>query len=113
MKSLSYNEEKFNQVAPGCRAEYINYMPRGREGIRCWEIKAQTPEDDYIIVVLKDYGYTLKGEAITITPFTNREGRNEELSRLYSEKGLSQTFLANLFNMSQPAVSLIINNKNK
>lgn len=111
LKKLSFNEAKFKQLAPDCTAEYVNYMPRGKTGMRCWEIKAQKPDGDYTIVVLRDYGYKVDGKTVEITPFKNRDGRNEEIYRLYHEEGLSQLFLANLFNMSQPSVSLIVNKK--
>lgn len=61
-----------------------------------------------MIVVLCDYGYKVNGKTVEIEPFTKRDGRNEEIYRLYHEEGLSQLFLANLFNMSQPSVSLIV-----
>ena len=111
MAKVPFNEAKFKQIAGNCTAEYINYMPRGKNGMRCWEIKAQKPDGDYTIVVLYDYGYKVDGKVIEINPFTERAGRNEEIYRLYHEKGLSQLFLANLFNMSQPSVSLIVNKK--
>ena len=58
-----------------------------------------------------DYGYKTGGEVIEIHPFVNRKERNEEICRLYYEKDVSQLFLANLFNMSQPSVSVIVNKK--
>ena len=72
MIKVPFNEAKFKQLAPDCTAEYVNYMPRGKTGMRCWEIKAQKPDGEYMI-------------------------------------GVSQLFLANLFNMSQPSVSVIVN----
>lgn len=63
------------------------------------------------IVLLCDYGYKTGGEVIEIHPFVNRKERNEEICRLYYEKGVSQLFLANFFNMSQPSVSVIVNKK--
>ena len=111
LKKLSFNEAKFKQLAPDCTAEYVNYMPRGKNGMRCWEIKAQKSDGDYTIVVLCDYCYKVDGKTVEITPFKNRDGRNEEIYRLYHEEGLSQLFLANLFNMSQPSVSVIVNKK--
>mgnify|MGYP002326835159 CR=1 FL=1 len=84
---------------------------RAVNGMRCWEIKAQKPDGDYIVVVLCDYGYKVGGKTVEIKPFAERAGRNEEIYRLYHEEGLSQLFLANLFNMSQPSVSLIVNKK--
>ena len=44
MIKVPFNEAKFKQLAPDCTAEYINYMPRGKTGMRCWEIKAQKPD---------------------------------------------------------------------
>ena len=100
MAKVPFSEAKFKQIAGNCTAEYVNYMPR--------EIKAQKPDGDYMVVVLCDYGYKVNGKTVEITPFKNRDGRNEEIYRLYHEEGLSQLFLANLFNMSQPSVSLIV-----
>lgn len=111
MEQIPFNEKMFKQIAPGCTAEYVNYMPRGKNGLRCWEIKAQKPDGDYVIVVLRDYGYKTGGETVEIMPFNDRDGRNVEICRLYNEKNISQVFLANLFNISQPSVSLIINKK--
>ena len=108
MAKVPFNEAKFKHIAGNCTAEYVNYMPRGKNGMRCWEIKAQKPDGDYMVVVLCDYGYKVNGKTVEIKPFTERAGRNEEIYRLYHEEGLSQLFLANLFNMSQPSVSLIV-----
>ncbi len=106
-----YNEAKFKQIAPGYTAEYVNYMPRGKNGLRCCEIKAQKPDGDYVIVVLRDCGYKIDGEMVEITQFNNREERNGEIYRLYHDEGLSQLFLAKIFNMSQPSVSIFFNKK--
>ncbi len=111
MANTPFNEAKFKQIAGDCVAEYVNYMPRGKNGLRCWEIKAQKPDGEYVIVVLRDYGYKIGGETVEIKPFNNREERNAEIYRLYHAKNISQVFLANLFNVSQPSVSLIVNNK--
>ena len=45
-KDVSYNKEKFKTLAGNCTAEYVNYMLRGKNGMRCWEIKAQKPDGD-------------------------------------------------------------------
>ena len=50
MIKVPFNEAKFKQLAPDCTAEYVNYMPRGKTGMRCWEIKAQKPDGEYMIV---------------------------------------------------------------
>lgn len=111
METIPFNEAKFKQIADGYMAEYVNYMPRGKNGLRCWEIKASAQDGTCEIVVLRDYGYKIDGEVIAINSFSDRAGRNEEICRLYNEKNVSQVFLANLFNMSQPSVSLIVNKK--
>lgn len=111
METIPFNEAKFKQIADGYTAEYVNYMPRGKNGLRCWEIKASAQDGTCEIVVLRDYGYKIDGEVIAINSFTDRAGRNKEICRLYNEKNVSQVFLANLFNMSQPSVSLIVNKK--
>lgn len=111
IKEETFNQAKFKQIAGDCKPEYVNYMPRGKNGLRCWEIKAQKPDGDYVIVVLRDYGYKIEGEMVEVTPFKDRQGRNAEIYRLYNEHNISQVFLANLFNISQPSVSLIINKK--
>lgn len=112
-KEINFDEAKFRQLAGECRAEYVNYMPRGKNGLRCWEIKAQKPDGEYFIAVLRDYGYKIDGEVIEVRPFNDRVGRNEEIMRLYNEKNLSQVFLANLFNITQPSVSGILKNGRK
>ena len=60
-------------------------------------------------MLLCDYGYKTGGEVIEIHPFVNRKERNEEICRLYYEKGVFAVVLANFFNMSQPSVSVIVN----
>ena len=70
--------EKF---AAGGTVEFENYLPRCRSGMRTWELKIRDAD---------------------------RTERNEEICRLYNEFRLSQVFLANLFNISQPAISVII-----
>ena len=46
MAKVPFSEAKFKQIAGNCTAEYVNYMPRGKNGMRCWEIKAQKPDGD-------------------------------------------------------------------
>lgn len=106
-----YNEAKFKQTVPGYTAEYVNYMPRSNAGMRKWEIKARYEDGSCKIVVMRDSGFNITGEVIEVNDFTNREERNGEIYRLYHDEGLSQLFLAKIFNMSQPSVSIIVNKK--
>jgi hypothetical protein len=36
IKEETFNEAKFKQIAGDCKPEYVNYMPRGKNGLRCW-----------------------------------------------------------------------------
>ncbi len=97
--------EKF---AAGGTVEFENYLPRCRSGMRTWELKIRDADGSRRIVVIRDSGLNVTGTEVAVQPFTNRAERNEEICRLYNECRLSQVFLANLFNISQPAVSVII-----
>ena len=100
--------EKF---AAGGEVEFENYLPRCRSGMRAWELKIRDADGSRRIVVIRDSGLNVTGTEVAVQPFTNRAERNEEICRLYNECHLSQVFLANLFNISQPSVSLIVNGK--
>ena len=97
--------EKF---AAGGEVEFENYLPRSRSGMRTWEFKIRDEDGSRRIVVIRDSGLNVTGTEVAVQPFTNRAERNEEICRLYGECHLSQVFLANLFNISQPAGSVII-----
>lgn len=111
MEKVPFNEKLFKQIAGDCEAEYVNFLPRGKNGLRSWEIKAVNADGTCKVVVFKDCGVGIKGEVVELTVFENCEERNELIYNLYHEKGLSQVFLAELFHMSQPSVSLIVNKK--
>lgn len=97
--------EKFAAVG---EVEFENYLPRCRSGMRTWELKIRDADGSRRIVVIRDSGLNVTGTEVAVQPFTNRAERNAEICRLYGESHLSQVFLANLFNISQPAVSVII-----
>lgn len=91
--------------------EFCLYNTRGRSGMQTWELKVLNSDGTRKIVIVRDYGFEVKREVVKIKPFKTREERNKEILRLYHEEGLSQVFLGNLFNISQPSVSLIVNGK--
>lgn len=97
--------EKF---AAGGTVEFENYLPRSKSGMRTWELKIKEADGSRRIVVIRDSGLNITGTDVAVQHFTNRAERNAEICRLYAESHLSQVFLANLFNISQPAVSVII-----
>ena len=73
--------------------EFENYLPRSKSGMRTWELKIRDEDGSRRIVVIRDSGLNVTGTEVAVQPFTNRA---------------EQVFLANLFNISQPAVSVII-----
>lgn len=62
-------------------------------------------------MVVRDSGISLSQTEVAVQSFKTRAERNKEIYRLYHEEGLSQVFLANLFNMSQPSISIIVKGK--
>lgn len=96
------------KFAVGGTVEFENYLPRSKSGMRTWELKIREADGSRRILVIRDSGLNVTGTEVAVQPFTNRAERNAEICRLYNECHLSQVFLANLFNISQPAVSVII-----
>ena len=99
------------EICGEAEAEFCLYNPRSKSGIQTWEIKVRNTDNTRKIIVVRDYGYKIDHEEIQINPFKTREERNAEILRLYKEEGISQIFLGNLFNISQPSVSVIVKAK--
>ena len=99
------------EICGDAEVEFCLYNPRSKTGIQTWEIKVRNTDNTRKIIVVRDYGYKIDHEEIQIHPFKTREERNAEILRLYEEEGISQNFLGNLFNISQPSVSLIVSRK--
>lgn len=111
MEQVPFDKRRFEHIAGKCETEYFNYLPRSKAGMRKWEIKARYDDGTSKIIVMCDSGFNIIGEVVAVNDFTNREERNKEIYRLYHKEGISQMFLAKVFNMSQPSVSLIVNKK--
>ncbi len=111
MQNFNLNEKLLKQIAGDGEIEYCFYNKRSKSGTQTWEIKIINADNSRRIVVVRDYGFEIKYKEIKINPFKTRAERNKEIYRLYHEEGLSQQFLANLFGISQPSVSVIINVK--
>ena len=92
----------------GAVIEYCNYLPHNKTGMPSWEIKIKMPDSSRRILIARDAGVRIKKHWVTVNEFASREERNAEIFRLYKEECLSQIFLANLFNITQPSVSLIV-----
>lgn len=107
-ESTELDKTVLEKFAAGGTEEFENYLPRSKSGMRTWELKIRDEDGSRRIVVIRDSGLNITGTEVHVHSFTNRAERNEEICRLYGECHLSQVFLANLFNISQPAVSVII-----
>ena len=60
------------------------------------------------VVVLTDRGFCVDTREVKLYPFYGKDERNAEIYRLYKDEHLTQVFLADLFSITQPSVSLII-----
>lgn len=105
------NPKFLKTIIGDAEAEFCLYNPRSKTGIQTWEIKVRNTDNTRKIIVVRDYGYKIDHEEIQIHPFKTRDERNAEILRLYKEEGISQIFLGNLFNISQPSVSVIVKGK--
>ena len=92
MIKVPFNEAKFKQLAPDCTAEYVNYMPRGKNGMRCWEIKAQKPDGEYMIVLLCDYGYKTGGEVIKFSRLLTAKNATKKFAVYIMKKAFRSCF---------------------
>ena len=113
MSASTLSNEILKDIAGNGSIEYCLYNQRSKSGMPSWEIKIKNENGSRKIIVVRDYGFEISTEQIKMNSFKTRTERNKEIYRLYDEEGLSQMFLANLFNMSQPSVSIIVNPKAK
>lgn len=111
MEDLPLDDAALKEAIGNGKVEFCLHNPRSKSGIQTWELKVLNSDGTRKIVIVRDYGFEVKREVVKIKPFKTREERNKEILRLYHEEGLSQVFLGNLFNISQPSVSLIVNGK--
>ena len=100
-------------AAKGGTIEFCLYNPRSKTGMRSWEVKVKNADGSRSVLVIRDSGVNIEQIEVPVRRFATRAERNAEIYRLYSEENLSQVFLANLFCVTQPSVSLIVNRKAK
>ena len=91
--------------------EFVNIAVRPRCGYKTTELKISYPDGIRKIIVARDLGFRIEVEEIIINSFKTRTERNNEIRRLYAEEKLSQIFIANIFGISQPTISLVTNKK--
>lgn len=95
-------------AAKGGKVEFCLYNPRSKTGMRSWEVKIKNADGSRSVLVIRDSGVKLEQENVEVRRFSTRAERNAEIWRLYNEEHLTQVFLANLFSITQPSVSLIV-----
>ncbi len=100
-------------AAKGGIIEFCLYNPRSKTGMRSWEVKIKNADGSRSVLVIRDSGVNIEQVEVPVRRFATRAERNAEICRLYSEENLSQVFLANLFSITQPSVSLIIKQMKK
>lgn len=91
------------------KVDFLHVVNNPRYGIKTTELKIFYSNGERRLFVVRDFAYRVEVEKIFINTYQNRAARNAEICRLYNEKFLSQNFIANIFNLSQPSISLIIN----
>lgn len=103
--------EELYKIISENKIEFYNRTYKCNNVCKAAEISIITNDMRRRIFILYDYGFCMKFEEISIHEFSTRQGRDAEIIRLYKEHGLSQLFLANVFKISQPSISLIVNSK--
>ena len=111
MEDLPLDDVALKETIGDGKVEFCLHNTRSKSGMQTWELKVLNSDGTRRIAIVRDYGYKIDHEEIQIHPFKTRAERNAEILRLYKEEGISQIFLGNLFNISQPSVSLIVNGK--
>ena len=99
IKDVPFTQKVIKDAIGSGEVEFFNFSPNSKSGIKNLEMKIYYPDGQRKVIILHN-----------VNLFNNREERNKEILRLYTEKNLSQAFLANLFGLSQPAISVIIKN---
>ena len=108
---LPLDEKDLKDITGNGTVEYCMFNQRSKSGMPTWELKIKNPDNTRKVVIVRDFGFAIRHEIVEIKTFNTITERNKEILRLYKEEGLSQIFLGNLFNISQPSVSLIVNGK--
>ena len=105
MDNLTYNKKILNDILN------FDYLPEKINTIPKTEICLLDTSGFKKIYTINDCGNAIQIKEISVNAFQTKAERNSEIYHLYHKEGLSQIFLAKLFNISQPTISLIVNNK--
>ena len=111
IKEIPFNQNMVQKAVGDAEIEFYNINLRVGTGGKALELKITDKDGKRRVVVLNDRGFCIDSRDVELRPFYSKEERNKEIWRLYNEEHLTQVFLANLFSLTQPSVSLIVNAK--
>ena len=114
IKDIPINQMILKKAIGDDELESYNINLRNEGGGRALELKITCSDGTRRVVVLTDRGFCVDTREVKLHPFYGKDERNAEIYRLYKDEHLTQVFLADLFSITQPSVSLIIKDmKNK
>lgn len=90
--NLPFSEKLIKKYTGEGDIEFTNYMPRSKTGTRDLEIKAAYDDGTRKIIVLRDYGASIKGKEVTVKHFENKEERNAEIIDCTAKKTFHRSF---------------------
>ncbi len=106
IKDIPFSQSAIARAAGGDEIEFYNVNMRGQSGCCELELKLLKENGERKIIVLCDRGTRVEHREVKLKDFFSRDERDFEICRLYKEEHLTQVFLANLFKLTQPSVSL-------
>ena len=114
IRNIPFNQTMIKKAVGKAEVESYNINLRCESGGRALELKITDADGGRRVVVLTDRGFCIDVREVELRPFYTKQERNAEIWRLYKDEHLTQVFLANLFSITLPSVSLIIKEmKNK
>lgn len=113
IREIPFNQTMLKQAVGDNELEFYNVNMRNNDGGRTVELKLTATDGSRKVLVLADRGYCIEQREVKLRPYLGRIERNDEICRLYKEEHLTQAFLADLFSITQPSVSLIIKGAGK
>ena len=108
IKEIPFNQTMLKKAIGDDELESYNINLRNEGGGRALELKITCTDGARRVVVLTDRGFCVDTREVKLHPFYGKDERNAEIYRLYKDEHLTQVFLADLFSITQPSVSLII-----
>lgn len=105
---IPFNQNELQRIVKGGIVENFN-LSRTHKGYKKLELKIYYPTGHRKFFMLIDKGCIIDRREIIIHPFDDKKTRDKEIRRLYIEEKMTQSFIANIFGLTQPTISGIIN----